>query len=938
MAYSILSEARIGASVSEIGNGRSYSVFWPENTNLQNWTTFVGMDIVGAWGGFLFSTQAFIDTSAAYIGPTGGFPPVDALENDTIFFRLKYDKHPKNPNPTSRGKIQWVTQSDPIFNDDKSIEFELVTNGKWEFYEIDMNLAPQWVGLVTNIRFFPSIDGFRNDEFFLNFFEIGSTDFPFSFDNDRAGKPGRAIGGLGLFGEITIEKDINDKLIVNIDNYGDVQITLTPQTQQPEAIARDISAQLGRVAIGGYIRAQARIEPDTKQLIIESGIRAVDSSVSISYGPNSAAPILGFTDTTGFFIGTAEGGTEPVFDYNPLSAYRPTTLEILSLFDNDADLASITLNPQSRILEAGRGDFALTGRRLKSELLVEGRDTNFTTVKTNQTVGSLDATTKTFIDINHPFTDDGELLAIFFNGESDVDGGSKWKIFRPSLNGNLTLVDEGVIGKTTIVENPNDGLVLTTSPGIFIADLTGANVKVRRGDFLAIYNVSMHVGGAGTTKPDAMYYEISGDVQGTITPPPSSGAGEAGLPLYAIGTETRKQSVLDIDLQRRLNIDKIQVFGKEDARDLEYNIGTASSTVYNVDIPGNHVICYLVNPSLGTRDCFERPNQGFNIQALNDDILHAQNGITSFGSPGTGGLGGADVDGATYFYANGDVEHLGTFEFVDLAPESYGFLRDPIGIDCIFSQSNPPLEKPIGKAAIYFKDRKNQRSWQVEYQLGSGSKGGNGSKAGFQLIPEEDITAVILDDKKRVERFDGIFLTQKKASSLQTILLENPVRLDVITQDGTRNPQQGVDFEQSVAELGGTNLREQSTFIEFQWSKFEWEFETIRTSAFRWFSDFHWSTKISEFQVFGVSRSFESLGDNVQVLFSTDGEAFATAELIRASDTDAEYKIGNSPQFIRLIFRPTVDLVISDIQLAFEEDQVCFGVEGRDGSSGPLLE
>jgi len=937
VAYSILSEARIAGSVSEQGDSRAYSVFWSENANLQDWTTFIGMDIVGSWNGFLFATQASPNTSTSHIGPTSGFPPVDALNNNTIFFRLKYDKHPKNPNPTNKGKIQWITESDPIFNDDKSIEFDLISDGKWTFYEIDMNLAPQWVGLVTNIRFFPAVNGFRNDEFFLNFFEIGSTDLPFGFENERAGRPGKATGAMGLVGEIAIEKDVNDRLIVNIDGYGDVQVTLTPQIQQPEAIARDLSFQLGKVAIGGYIRAQARIDQDTKQMIIESGTRANDSSVRISDGPNSAAATLGFTDAVGFFIGTVENGADPAFDYNPISAYRPTTLEILSLFDNDSNLASVSLNPQSRVVEAGRRDFGLTGRRLRTEITVEGRGTNFTS-NSISTQGALNAEAKTFIDINHPFTDDGKLLTVFFNGISDTEGGSKWKIFRPSLDGTLTLVDEGVIGKTDIVQNPSGGLVLSVEPGVFSADLTTADVKVRRGDLLGIYNVSMHVGAGGTRKPDAMYYEIEGDVQGTITPPASTGAGEAGLPIYAIGNSTRSQAVLDIDLQRRLNIDKLRVHGNENSRDLEYNIGVASSTVYSADIPGNHVICFVVNPVFGTRDCFERPNQAFNIQALNDDILLARNGITSFGSPGTAGLGGANTDGVTYFYVNGDAEHLGVLEFVGLDPLRFDFFRDPIAIDCVFSQSNPPLDKPIGRAAMYFKDRKNQRSWQIEYQLRSGAKGGNGSKAGFQLIPSESITAVILDNNKRIERFQGIFLTQKTASNLQTALLENPVVLDVVTQDGTRNPQQGIDFQQSVSELGGTNLREQATFIEFQWSKFEWEFETIRTPAFRWFSDFHWSTKITEFQVFGVSQSFESLGDNIQVLFSADGQTFTTAGLIRSSDSDAEYKIGNSPQFIRLVFRPTIDLTITDVLVDFEEDQVCFGAEGRDGSSGPLVE
>jgi len=934
MAYSILNEARVQGSLApQGGSSRPYSVFWTENGDLEGWNTFVDLDIVGTWNGFLFATKT--NDEEGYIGPTDTFVPVDALVNDRIFFRLKYDKHPKNRNPTSTGKIQWTTEADPLFDDDKSVEFDLLADGKWHLYELDLNLSPQWVGLINQVRFIPSIDGARNDEFFLNFFEIGTTDLPFDLDNPDAGLPGKVVGRTGLIGEITIEKDVNDRLLVNIDGFGFVPITLTPQTATPELIARDVSLQLGKVAIGGYIRAQARIDPDTKQLIIESGTRMADSSVAIQFGTNSAAPALGLTDVTGFFIGEAESGQDPSPGFSPISAYRPTTLELLSLFDNDNDLPAFGLDPQDVVVEAGRRDFALTGRRLATEVVIEGRGLDLNDVNIF-TENSLAATSKTFIDINHPFTDDGKLDAVFMNGIADEDGGSKWKIFRPSLDGTLTLIDEGVIGETTITEDPNGGLVLSQEPGVFKADISTQDVFVRRGDLLGIFNVSLHVGAAGVNKPDAMYYEIDGDATGTIAPQTPSGAGEAGLPLYAVGAETKRQAVIDIDLGRRLNLDRIQIFGEESARDLEYNVAIANSTTFSVDIPGVHTICFTEFPVQEIRTCFERPNQAFNIAALNDDILYAENGITSFGDGGKNGVAGADADGATYFYVNGDAEHLGVFEFQGDDPKRFNFFRDPLGIDCIFSSTTPPLDKPIGKAAIYFKDRKNQRSWQIEYALGTGSKGGDGSKPGFQLIPADTINAVILDDKKKIERFDGVFLTQKTGSDLQTILLRNPVLLDVIADDGTRNPQFGVDFQQSAGELGGVNLREQATFIDFQWNKFQWEFGAVRTSAFRWYSDFHWSTKISEFQVFAVSDSQESLGDNVQVLFSADGEAFTSAELLRASTADAEYKLGNSPQFLRLVLRPTIDLSVGDIQVAFEEDQICFGPEGRLGSSSSI--
>lgn len=929
MSYSILTEAKVQGSISDLaGSNRPYSVYWEENRNLQGWTTFVNIDIVGAWNGFLFATKR--TASGGFIGPSNQFVPVDAEVNDHIFFRMKYDKHPKNPNPTSFGKIQWTTGSDPLFNDTKSFTFEIIPDGKWHLYDLDMNLASQWVGAINQVRFFPCEDGFINDEFFLNFFEIGTTDFEFSFDNPRAGVPGRLFGGTVLPAEITIEKDVNDRLIVNIDDYGDVSITLTPQTAAPSIISRDISLQLGKVAIGGYIRANAFVDPETQLLVIESGIKESDSSVRIRFGSHSAASILGLTNVVGEFIGTVVDGVAPAGDYRPLSSYRPKTLELLSLFDNDSSLSAFGLDPQQAVVEAGRRNFALTGRVLDTEILVEGRATDFQGQNIT-TIDSLNGGAKTFIDLNHPFTDDGVLDQIAFNGIADTSGGTKWKIFRPKLDGTLTLVTEGVIGQTAIVPDPSDGLVLTTEPGIFVSNVSAQNVKVRRGDYIGVYNASFHVGQAGTLKPDALYYEIDGDVQGTISPPSPSGAGEQGLPMYASSADRKVRAAIDIDFGRRLNLDTIRILGQESSRDLEYNLAAAASAVFSADVLGSHVICFVINPGTGQRECFNRNNVAFNIQALNDGVLYANNGITSFGGPGQTGIGGATVDGATYFYVNGDAEQLGVLEFVNLSPSAYEFHRDPLGISCFFSNTTPRLDKPIGKAIMYFKDRKNQRSWQIEFGKGDGSKGGNGSIPGFDKIPAASMQAITLDDNKKIERFDGFFLTQKQG--LQDIFLSNPVLLDVVAQDGTRNPQIGVDFDEDAGELGGVNFRDQVTFLDFQWSKFQWEFDAVRATAFRWFSDFHWSTKISEIEVFGVSESHESLGDNTQVLFSVDGNSFASAELISATETQAEYALGGSPQYIRLIFRPTQDLSLHDVQVLFEHDQISIGVEGRLGSN-----
>jgi len=936
VVYSILSEARVSSSLAERQPAdKAYSVIWDTNRDLKGWTAAINMEVVGAWGSFFYATK--LTSAGGYIGPATAFTPVDSLEGNRIFFRLKYDKHPKNKNATSFGKIQWTTVADGTFNDTKSTTFSLLADGNWHLYEVNVGQNAQWVGLINNIRFYPCEDGARNDEFFISYFEIGNTNFTFDLSNPKAGTRGYVLGERIPEDQIIIQKDVNDKLLVNIDGYGFVQVVLVPQTGTLQTIMRDLSLQLGKISLGGYLRAEATVDDTTGYVKIQSGTYASDSSVAVLFGTHSCGPTLGLMNLFGTFTGTSVLGTEPDAAYTPLAAYRPTTLEIIALFDNDSSVQAFSLDPQEYILQGGRADFGLSGKPLETTQNI-AYSASPTGGQTTITKSQFDFRGSTVIDINHPFSDDGVLEKVWANGIMDVAGGSKWKIFRPKLNGDILLVAEGQIGQTTISSNPNGGLVLSAEAGVFFVDVSGQNIRVRRGDLLGLYNAQLHVGMADSLKIDALYYTISGDATGTITPPPPSGAGEQGLSIYARGTDLKKTAVLDIDLRRRLNINKISITGEQVTQNVEYNIATASTASFSAAIPGSHTVCYQY-PLAPLPTCFTRTNQGFNIQALNDDVLYANNGVTAFGDGGDGGIGGATVVGATYFYGNGDGEFLGVYELVTAGGEVYDYTKDTLSISCFFGSVSPRIDKPISKAVMYFKDRKNQRSWQIEYAF-NGS-GGDGSSSGFNKIPEESITEVKLDKT-------SIFAATASGtgtSNLTTLFLKNPVLLTTVA-DGVTG---GVEPPAGV-HATTVNLQEQATFIQTQWSRFEWNFTPVRATGFQWVCMEHWSTKISEFQIFSSSTSEETIGDNAQVLFSADGENFTTAELISSNTGTVEYRLGNSPQYMRIVFRPTLLLGINDVSLEFENDTVSFGPHGRldslsipdakvgsVGSSTPLL-
>ena len=57
MSYSILTEARVKTAVSDLQPPeRAYIVSWSANVDLQGWTSIFNLDVVGAWGGFLYGT------------------------------------------------------------------------------------------------------------------------------------------------------------------------------------------------------------------------------------------------------------------------------------------------------------------------------------------------------------------------------------------------------------------------------------------------------------------------------------------------------------------------------------------------------------------------------------------------------------------------------------------------------------------------------------------------------------------------------------------------------------------------------------------------------------------------------------------------------------------------------------------------------------------
>lgn len=94
-----------------------------------------------------------LSTSATGSDPhtvSGAFR-MPGVPNPILSVRMRLDA----PAATAVGQVFFVTESDPRWDEPKSTFFDIVADGEWRTYEIDMSTLPAWNAMVTNIRLDP---------------------------------------------------------------------------------------------------------------------------------------------------------------------------------------------------------------------------------------------------------------------------------------------------------------------------------------------------------------------------------------------------------------------------------------------------------------------------------------------------------------------------------------------------------------------------------------------------------------------------------------------------------------------------------------------------------------------------------------------------------------------------------------------------------------
>lgn len=162
--------ARVCANTQNSG----FSVRFNKEFDTQGWVG-EGVSLLGCSGGFMFMTSTSTNPS---IFSSSGFAPVDSSIFTEVVVRYKYIRNRTDSTATS-GILQFQTTSDSTFSEDKQEEFEVIPDGKWHQYTINMGPVSNWVGLISNLKIFFATNGQLGDEIFLTEIRIQAPSFLF---------------------------------------------------------------------------------------------------------------------------------------------------------------------------------------------------------------------------------------------------------------------------------------------------------------------------------------------------------------------------------------------------------------------------------------------------------------------------------------------------------------------------------------------------------------------------------------------------------------------------------------------------------------------------------------------------------------------------------------------------------------------------------------
>lgn len=876
MSYNFLRQARTikNSFLCRYDSLAGYSSDFRTNGDVDGWDVYNNIYLYGCWNSVLFGTASDRD---CYIGRSNVFTAVEAEDYYYIKIMMKITNNnlDKAVQGLTTGRIQWLRVNDDAgsWNFDKQLDFDIIDDDKWHLYTINMGPAQWWQGNINNLRIYPFIDGWPEDAFAIKFIKIASTN-TWACSNTQCSYytqyehpcPGAGIrpsveAGVSRTHYTTVS-GVSDELTVNIDNYGQESFSLGSNTNVDGIeMARIIGNKISSLNIGGYSFAEVEYSENDKLKITAGG---AGSSSSIEIGDSSAAEALGFY-SGGSDVSTYVTGVDAATGFDYASSRILRAFEINKLVDGYTNSAAYIHNPEQYNVEGGRRDFNEIGTpRLLSE------------IASTEYYQSLSNKGRTLIDASHPINNNGKLKAVYLFGK--IDSLSRVKICRPQKDGNMR-----VIHSLDLPTEDTDKMY-TTMPITYKLD---CDVLVNKGDLIGIYNADLYVADSLDGLPDATFYQVSGNVSGTFDPGKPYMYGVAGFAIYARSDRWQNNAVLDIDLGSRINIEEINIYGSEEDGYFEYNIAACLDVSWQVSLFGHSHSHYGINWSNGIPFFKTHTNEAFGTSALNDGIRTADNGDAG---------DDLDVHGGTYsyFFVNGDAEWL--YGFICDGKHEYcwsrvpkgviGFTYDPIAFSLVFPYN---YQCEIHKTVVYFKEENNFRSIALSYYLGPYDDTGNADDNNFQLVPNYNSI-----------KLDGLLYEPNDGSEINDYIFSNPTYAKLDYASGDRDP---INWEEYRASLLA------------DWTVLEHNFDPIDCYGFRFYTNHHNSTKITEMEVYSKFDTIASLLDNVTLTFSDYGDEWISATFSGVATDRINAYIGGAPRYLTLELESSTEFNLNEIEL-----------------------
>jgi len=903
MSYNFLRDAKYikNSELCRYDSVYGYSADFSNNGNVSGWVIYNNIYLYGCWNNVLFGSSYL---NECHIGRTEVFLSVNAEKYFFTEFLLKVVD--ENPNKVikglTKGKIMWLRTDDNDWSSDRTIEFDITGVNTWEYYKLNLGPYKWWQGDINNLRFYPFTDGHEGDKFFLKSLKITSEDFWTCvntscsyyqfYTHPCSGSGKRSYCEANSYKrKYTTMSGINSELLLNIDNYGVERIELgTNINVQGNDMSKIIGNCISTINIGGFSYSLVECT-EHSTLRISSGTSRSDSSVELLYSP--AAEELGFFSNNKLATYTTFSGIDPASGFDYASTRLLQTFELNALLDGTDNIAYVH-NPTQYSVEGGRRDFNEIGT---SKLISQLED--FTGYV------SFNNTGKTIVDMSKRVDNNGKLTHFWIYGV--VNPGAAFKVLRPHNDGSFT-----VIYSKNLIQ-PQAGLLYTSKP---IVSKVDCNILVNKGDLLGVYNVDLFVGQTSTNLPDATFTQYDGNITGRVAKAQSYSYGVGGFALYARGDLKQNNTILDIDLGYRLNVSEFSITGEELEGFFEFNLASCLDVTWDVNLFGDthyHWGYYALN---GYGWSVTHNNIFYGKDCLDDLVITADNGQvgTTFGQ--NNGLASYGSN-HSYFYVNGDAEWLYNIDCSKPAEfcgytVPYGtsnFERDPISFTLLFPNEK---EMEVCKSSMYFKEENNFRKFALSTYNGAYHFKGNADDPKYTLVPKYNEISV-----------NGTRYKEGDERNIDKYLFKNPTSDDLYSTD--------------YGDVKKVDDHISTYFVD--WTILSHSFEPIKCKGFRIFCNKHYSTKITELEVYSRVANDVSMVDNAVLYFSDYQDLWRTTGFKAVDDKNTSAFIGGTPRYFRLTLESQTkfnmrELTIKVTDQTFVYDEILLLEDAKRNSIG----